>query len=316
VAVYTTLGAEDVQGLLSALGGGKLERFEPIAQGIENTNYRVWAGGQSYVLTVFEGGEDERTKAALGLAGVLSGRGVPCPAPREGTAGPLGRVLGKPAALIPFVLGEVIWEPSEEQLEALGAAVAGLHLAGRDLEFPFPGPHQASELVPLAERLADSVAARFPATADLLRSEARYQARLPDVDLPAGIIHADLFRDNILFDPGGVRVTAFIDFQMAGHGPWLYDLAVILLDAGWATGGVVGDRARALLRGYRTARPVTGEEFQLLPDFLRRAALRFLCLRLERFVVQVRPMAAGGAKDPGEYEEKLRLLRREGGAGP
>jgi len=139
---------------------------------------------------------------------------------------------------------------------------------------------------------------------------------VPEVDLPAGIVHADLFRDNILFDPGGVRVAAFIDFQMAGHGPWLYDLAVILLDAGWATGGVVGDRARALLRGYRTARPVTGEEFQLLSDFLRRAALRFLCLRLERFVVQVRPMAAGGAKDPGEYEEKLRLLRREGGAGP
>jgi len=315
VAVYTFLDPRDVEGLLVALGGGRLERFEPIAQGIENTNYRVWAGGQCFVLTVFEGGQPQRAAAALRLAGALARRGVPCPAPREGANGPLAWVRDKPAALVPFVPGEVVWTPTEGHLEALGAAVARLHLAGEELEFPFPGPHQAAELIPLANRLADAVGEQDPATSQLLRAEARHQETVPDAGLPSGIVHADLFRDNVLFVPGEARVAALIDFQMVGRGPWLFDLAVILLDAGWGEGGVVGDRARALLRGYRTVRPVTGEEYRSLPDFLRRAALRFLCLRLERFVVQVRPMAAGGAKDPGEIAEKLRLLHRGGGAG-
>jgi homoserine kinase type II len=316
VAVYTSLDARDVEDLLVALGAGPLERFEAISQGIENTNYQVRAGGESFVLTVFEEGQVERLEATLRLAGTLARRGVPCPAPREGMAGPLAWVRGKPAALVPFVSGEVVWSLSDAHLEALGAAVARLHRAGEDLDFPFSGPHRAAELVPLVERLAAAVVSRDPARAELLRAEARYQAGVPDGGLPGGVIHADLFRDNILFRSGDAQVAGLIDFQMAAQGPWLYDLAVILLDAGWDGSGVVGDRARALLRGYRAVRPVTGEEYRLLPDFLRRAALRFFCLRLERFVVRVRPMAAGGAKDPEEYAEKLRLLRRAGGDNP
>jgi len=315
VAVYTPLDAADVEGVLHALagdGGGALERFEPIAQGIENTNYRVWAGGRCYVLTVFEGGQEERAAAVLRLTGVLARRGVPCPAPLEpaGGGGPLVRVRGKPAALVPFVPGEVLWSPSEAHLEGLGEAVARLHRAGEDLDFPFPGPHEAAQLVPLAEGLAGVLEARDPETAQLLRAEASHQVSVPEGSLPFGVIHADLFRDNVLFVPGETRVAALLDFQMTGRGPWLYDLAVLLLDAGWGESGVVGDRARAVLRGYRAVRPVIGEEYLLLPDLLRRAALRFLCLRLERFVVRARPMTAGGAKDPAEYAEKLRLLRR------
>jgi len=113
-------------------------------------------------------------------------------------------------------------------------AVARLHLAGAELEFPFPGPHQATELIPLADRLADAVGEQDPATSQLLRVEARYQEAVPDAGLPSGIVHADLFRDNVLFVPGQARVAALIDFQMVGRGPWIYDLAVILLDAGFA----------------------------------------------------------------------------------
>ena len=111
MAVYTPLEPRDVERFLAAMEGGRLERLEPIAQGIENTNYRVWAGGRCFVLTVFEQEAAERAAAALGLAGDLARRGVPCPAPREGPGGPVGWVQGKPAALVPFVPGEVVWEP-------------------------------------------------------------------------------------------------------------------------------------------------------------------------------------------------------------
>ncbi len=310
MAVYTRLEEAEVQPLLDARGLGALEALEPIAQGIENTNYRVRAGGRAFVLTVFEREGEERVSAVLALAGELARRGVRCPAPVAGPDGPLGRVRDKPAALVPFVEGRVVWDPGEAELEALGSALAELHLAGRGLALAGGGPHRAADLVPLARRLAGRVRDGDPGLADLLEAEAALQVQVPEASLPSGLLHGDLFLDNVLFDPNRPAVRALIDFQMAGTGPWVYDLAVVLLDAGWGGGGVDGDRARALLRGYRAVRPVEGAEYAALPEYLRRAALRFLCLRLERFVVDARPMAAGGRKDPAEYAEKLRRLRR------
>jgi len=310
VAVYTRLEEAETQALLDSWGLGALEALEPIAQGIENTNYRVRAGGRSFVLTVFEREGPERVSAVLALTAELARRGVRCPPPVAGPAGPLGRVQGKPAALVPFVEGRVVWAPGEAHLEALGEALAELHLAGRDFVLEGGGPHRAADLVPLARRLAGRIRAGDPGLAGLLEAEAAHQVGVPEAALPSGLLHGDLFLDNVLFDPVRPAVRALIDFQMAGIGPWVYDLAVVLLDAGWDGEGVDGDRARALLRGYRAVRPVEGVEYGVLPDYLRRAGLRFLCLRLERFVVDARPMAAGGRKDPAEYAEKLRTLRR------
>lgn len=311
MAVYTRLEEAEVQTLLDGCGAGVLEGLEPIAQGIENTNYRVRAGGRTFVLTVFEREGPERVGAVLRLTAALARLQVPCPPPLEGTSGPLAWVRGKPAALTPFVEGQVLQLPSEAHLEALGAALARLHLAGRELAFTGgEGPHRAHVLAPLARRLAGRVRKADPELAALLEEEAFHQERVPEAALPSGLLHADLFLDNVLFDPGRPAVAALLDFQMAGTGPWLYDLAVVLLDAGWAEKGVEGDRARALLRGYRALRPLEGEEYRWFSDYLRRAALRFLCLRLERFVVDVRPMVEGRGKDPAECAEKLRALRR------
>ncbi|MEW6486847.1 MAG: homoserine kinase [Thermodesulfobacteriota bacterium] len=310
MAVYTPLEAAEVGALLTEFGLGPLEKLEPIPQGIENTVYRVWAGGRALVLTVFERDDAERVEAVLRLTGALAGQAVPCAAPIQGPGGPLARVRGKPAALAPFVEGRVIPTPSEPHLEALGAALARLHTARADRGFEGAGPHRAAVLVPLARRLAQQVRERDAGLAGLLEDEAHHQEGVAEEGLPWGLLHGDLFLDNVLFDPDRPAVRALLDFQMAGIGPWVYDLAVILLDAGWSAGAIEGDRARALLRGYRAVRPVAGEEFRCLPDYLRRAALRFLCLRLERFVVAARPMAAGQGKDPGEVAEKLRTLRR------
>jgi homoserine kinase type II len=310
VAVYTPLEAAEVGALLAQFGLGPLERLEPIPQGIENTVYRVWAGGQAYVLTVFERDAPERVEAVLRLTAALARQAVPCAAPIQGPRGPLARLRGKPAALAPFVEGRVMQTPGEPHLEALGAALGRLHTARAELGLEGAGPHQAAVLVPLARRLAQGLRVRDPGLAGLLEDEARHQEGVPEDGLPAGLLHGDLFLDNVLFDLDRPAVRALLDFQMAGTGPWVYDLAVVLLDAGWGGGGIEGDRARALLRGYRAVRPLAGEEFRWLPDYLRRAALRFLCLRLERFVVAAWPMAAGQGKDPGEVAEKLRTLRR------
>jgi len=307
--VYTPIERGEADAFLARYGLGPLGELKPIAQGIENTNYRVSVPGGEYVLTVFERQPAETVEETLRLTRELADRGVPCPRPAESPAGLVGSLRGKPAALVAFAEGEAVWGPNEAHLESLGKALARLHLAGADLPFGRPGPHLARVLVPLAQRLAERLGSDGSRLAELLRDEAAYQASVPEDGFPSGVIHADLFLDNVLFDPGGPEVKALLDFHLAGHGPWVYDLAVVLLDAGWGGRAVVGDRARAVLRGYRSARPVDGHEYRSFPDFLRRAALRFLCLRVERAFFDPAPAGAGAVKDPYEFADKLRALR-------
>jgi homoserine kinase type II len=309
MAVYTPLARGEIDAFLARYGLGPLREFRPIARGIENTNYQVSVPGGEYVLTVFERQSADTVEDTLRLTQELADRGVPCPRPVESAAGVVGSLRGKPAALVPFADGKPVWGPSEAHLESLGQAVARLHLAGADIPFGRPGPHLARVLVPLAQQLAGRLRNQGSALADLLREEAVYQASVPEEGFPSGVIHADLFLDNVLFDPKSSDVRALLDFHLAGRGPWVYDLAVVLLDAGWGGRAVVGDRARALLRGYRSARPVDGPEYRSFPDYLRRAALRFLCLRVERAFFDPAPKGAGSVKDPYEFAEKLRALR-------
>lgn len=318
MGVYTPLDAAEVQAFLDPYGLGRLEALEPIPAGIENTNYRVTAGGAAYVLTVFEREAPADAETALRLTAALAARGTPCPAPVPGPGGPLSSLKGKPAALVPFVEGETVWSLTEGQLEAVGRALARLHRAGAGIAFRRDGPHLSRVLAPLARSQAAALvdrrpdAAEWAELAELLRREAAHQEGVPEAGLPSGVIHSDLFRDNILFEAGGEEVRALLDFYLWGWGPWVYDVAVVLLDACWGEGGVDGDRARALLRGYRSVRPLEGDEYACLPDYLRRAALRFLCLRIERAYLAPSPLTAGRAKDPRELAERLRALRSPG----
>ncbi|MBI5014545.1 MAG: homoserine kinase [Deltaproteobacteria bacterium] len=317
MGVYTSLDAAEVTAFLAGYGLGRVSALEPIREGIENTNYRVTAGTpeRRYVLTVFERDAPEVVAETLRLTAELSARGVPCPGPlaARGTGALLSTLRGKPASLVPFVDGEAVMAPGNEHLEALGRALAELHLAGADLPFDRGGAHRADTLCPLAERLAERVRSAEPALAELMAAEAAVQAEVPETGLPGGVIHADLFLDNVLFDGGSPpRVKALLDFHLAGRGPWLFDLAVVLDDAGWGGGGVRGERARAFLGSYRAVRPLEPAEFSLLPAYLRRVALRFLCLRVERFLLGGPQLVAGHGKDPREYARRLEILR----AGP
>lgn len=312
MAVYTVLDPPEVETFLaSRYGLGPLQELRPIPQGIENTNYRLEVAGRPFVLTIFERESREDAEATLRLTAQLAQRGVPCPHPLMGPDGPVGALRGKPAAVVPFMEGEPAWAPTSRHLESLGRSMARLHVAGRDLRFDRQGPHLAEVLVPLARKLAHRLAPEDPDLAALLHDEADCQEKVPEDAFPSGVIHADLFLDNVLFDPARQEVCALLDFYLAGRGPWLYDIAVVLLDAGWRGRWIDGDRARAVLRGYRSVRPLVGAEYQWLPSYLRRAALRFLCLRVQRSYLEREPMAAGAAKDPREYAYKLEALREE-----
>ena len=310
MAVYTALGAGEVAELLRGFGVAPLHRFSPIAEGIENTNFRVCAGDSEYVLTVFERDSADRVAAVLRVAGTLAERGVPVPPALRTRDGALvAEHRGRPVSLVAFVSGESADAPEEGRLEALGRCLAGLHRCGEDLALPGDA-HRPEVLLPGAEALASRLSGEHPELAALIADECHWQgSREPGADLPGGLIHADLFRDNVLFAPGTDRVIALLDFHLAGAGPWLFDLAVVLLDWCWGEQGVDGRRARAVLRGYRSVRSPTGAEHALLPVLLRRAALRYLCLRCERFLVPGEKRVVGVRKDPGEFAARLEFLR-------
>ncbi len=311
MAVYTPVSPEEAAPFLERLGLGPPEALEPVPGGIENTNYRVRTGGRWYVLTLFEREPPGRVAETLHLARELARRGVPCPEPVQGPGGPVGRLKGRPAALVPWVEGRLVPDPDTEHLEALGGAVAALHEAGRGVPMDRGGLHLGAPLAARAREIARHLEGDDPSLARLLRDEAGAQLRVPEELLPAGVIHGDLFLDNVLFAPDAPRVVAILDLHMAGHGPLAYDLAVTLLDAAWEPEGVCGDRARALLRGYRSVRPLEGVEYPWIPWLLRRAALRFLCLRLERFRLPGKAMQLGRPKNPDEFRIKLEVLRSQ-----
>jgi homoserine kinase type II len=217
---------------------------------------------------------------------------------------------------VAFYPGGSALAPDGLQLAAVGRALGELHRQGADLSLPGVA-HTPEVLLPAGRRVAERLAAHRPQLSALLLQECRWQGRhLPDPALPGGLIHADLFRDNVLFAPGGNRVAGLLDFHLGGRGPWLFDLAVVMLDWCWGPRGVDSDRARALLRGYRGVRPVAGAEYRHLPVLLRRAALRYLCLRCERFLLPDRERVLGVCKDPREFAAKIEALREAGEPSP
>ncbi|WP_025322568.1 homoserine kinase [Deferrisoma camini] len=308
MAVYTEVSAEEAGRFLAARGIGPLEALEPIGQGIENTNYRVRAGGRGYVLTLLERETLDRARETMALARELARRGVPCPEPVEGPEGLVGTLAGRPAVVVPWVEGEMDLRPRPERLEALGRCLGRLHRQGQGLGVSRQGPQVAAELAELARAVAAALEPARPEVAALLRDEAAFQEGVPEDAVPWGLVHGDLFLDNVLFEPGGPEVRAVLDLHMAGRGPLPYDPAVTILDAAWAEQGPDPDRVWALLRGYNGEAPAALDPAALGP-WLRRAALRFLCLRIERAWLPGRAMVAGTPKDPVEFQRKLEALR-------
>jgi len=314
MAVYTEVSEQEARSLMRALGLGEMTSLKACAGGIENTNYfaSTELSGQThdFVLTLFERLTFEQLPFYLRLMKHLALRGVAVPEPHANASGELVfEVNGKPAAVVDKLRGKSELNPTEVHCAQVGAALAHMHLAGRDFELAQPNLHGLSwcnVMVPVVlPHLTDSQKA-------LIQGELAYQnsiATRPDYTaLPRGPIHADLFRDNVMFDTrnGQPHLSGFFDFYFAGVDTYAFDLAVCLND--WCidpeTGVHHAQRAHALIAAYNVVRPLQEAERALLPAMLRAGALRFWVSRLHDFYLP-RPASVLQAHVPDHFERVL-----------
>jgi homoserine kinase type II len=310
VAVYTEVGDEELSAFIATYDIGTVLSFKGIAEGVENTNYFLHTSAGSFILTLYE----KRVREAdlpffLGLMEHLADRGLTCPQPVRNRGGEsLGRLAGRPAAVITFLDGLSIRRPSARHCHATGAALARLHLAGRDYPRERPNALSLTGWPPLfaaAEGEADRVA---PGLAERTRRELDDLGKGWPEGLPGGVIHADLFTDNVFFI--GDAVSGLIDFYFACTDAFAYDLAICLNAWCFEPDGAFNvTKGRAMMSGYEKVRPLGDEEVAALPILCRGSALRFMLTRLVDWL-NVPPGALVRPKDPLEYDRKLAFHRR------
>lgn len=307
MAVFTEVSDKDARELLRRMSLGSFKELRGIQGGIENTNYFLTTDQGEWVLTLFERLSAEQLPFYLYLMKHLARAGIPVPDPQSETRSGdiLLKVCGKPASIVNRLAGKSQLAPAAVHCAAVGDMLARMHLAGQDYDRQQPnlrGLPWWNETVPVVlPHLGEETAA-------MLRAELAYQnhvaASASYAALPRGPVHADLFRDNVMFD--GERLTGFFDFYFAGVDTWLFDLAVCLND--WcidhATGAHDAERAKAMLAAYQAVRPLAAAERELLNAQLRAGALRFWISRLWDFHLP-REAALLQPHDPTHFERVL-----------
>jgi homoserine kinase type II len=307
MAVYTDVGVEELAAFLGAYDLGDLLAYKGIAEGVENSNFLLHTSRGYYILTLYE----KRVAASdlpffLGLMEHLAARGLTCPQPVKNRAGEtLGRLAGRPAAIVTFLDGMWIRRPSAVHCAGLGGALAELHIAGADFAMTRTNALSVAgwrALYESAKDRADSVqgglAAAIAAELDLL-------AGAWPTDLPQGVIHADLFPDNVFFL--GDRLSGLIDFYFACTDTLAYDVAICLNAWCFEPDHAYNvTKGRALLQAYAAKRALSAAERAALPLLARGAATRFLLTRLVDWL-NVPSGALVKPKDPLEYYRKLRF---------
>lgn len=307
MSVFTTVTPEQLQTWLRHYPLGELLDLKGIASGITNTNYFVTTSAGRYVLTLFEKNSADELPYFLDLMAHLADHGIPCPHPIASMDGAyLGTLNGKPAALVTCLRGSSLESPSTAHCAEMGAVLARMHLAGANFPQTMENPRGPQWWHVTADAVMPFLDGE---KRTLLESELAYQVTFHHRDLPRGVIHADMFRDNVLFD--GDRLTGLIDFYYACNDVLAYDLAITVND--WcvhADGSLDEDRLGAMLDAYHKERPLTSEEQQVWPALLRAAALRFW---LSRLYDQHHPQAGEltHAKDPEHFRRILALRIRD-----
>lgn len=311
MAVFTEVSFDEAGHLIDRLDVGRLVALHGIRAGIENTNYLVVTDRGEWVLTLFERLGFDQLPFYLHLMRHLARKGLPVPEPRADAGGEILHTLrGKPAALVDRLPGAHQLAPDAHHCAQVGEVLARMHLAG--LDYPRRQPNLRG--LDWWARAVPEVLPHVDAPqAALLRAELAFQQELAaspaHAALPRGPIHADLFRDNVMFDglPGRERLTGVLDFYFAGVDAFAFDLAVCLND--WCvdldSGRGVDERAAVLVDAYEAVRPLTGGERRLLPALLRAAALRFWLSRLhDRHLPRDARLLE--PKDPAPFERVLR----------
>ncbi|MBS1144294.1 MAG: homoserine kinase [Proteobacteria bacterium] len=300
MSVYTTVGRDELAAWLEPLALGKLIDHAGIAAGMQNSNFFVTTASGRYVLTLFERHESTaELEFHLALQAHLAQAGLPCPRPVVGADGRLWRPLaGKPAALLSCLPGESIEVPTAAHCREVGRVLARMHLAVAGIEHAPPNPCGA----PWRQRVGESLMPKLsPDEAVLLDDELKFQAAQDWSALPRGVVHADLFRDNVLWL--GDQLSGLLDFYFSGEDVLLFDLAVAAND--WcAESATVAE----LIAGYESVRPLTAAEVDAWLPVRRAAALRFWLLRLD---VRHRPRTGQVVtiKNPDAFRRLLTRFR-------
>jgi homoserine kinase type II len=307
MAVYTDVAAEELAAFLGAYEIGELLSYKGIAEGVENSNFQLHTTAGYFILTLYE----KRVAADdlpyfLSLMGHLAARGVRCPQPAKNRGGDVfGTLAGRPAAIINFLEGVWPRRPNAAHCTGVGEALAKMHIAGSDFPLVRKNPLSVAGWRLLLDRAAPCADSVQPGLGDFLKSELDHLGACWPDGLPEGVIHADLFPDNVFFL--GDRLSGLIDFPFACNDILAYDVAICL--NAWCfepDHSFNVTKARALLGAYGRERKLSQAEEDALPLLARGAALRFLLTRLVDFL-NVPPGAMVKPKDPLEYVRKLRF---------
>ena len=309
MAVYTDITEDDLRNFLTQYDTGSLTSYKGIAEGVENTNFLLHTTKEPLILTLYEKRvEKNDLPFFLGLMQHLAAKGLSCPLPlprRDGEL--LGELSGRPAALISFLEGMWLRKPEAKHCREVGKALAAMHLAGEGFEITRPNALSVEGWKVLWDKSEDRADEVEKGLRDEIRPEIDYLAAHWPKDLPAGVIHADLFQDNVFFL--GDELSGLIDFYFACNDLLAYDVSICLNAWCFEKDGAYNvTKGKALLEGYQSVRPMSEAELEALPLLARGSALRFFLTRLYDWLTTPEG-ALVVKKDPLEYLRKLRFHR-------
>ncbi|HEY5167566.1 MAG TPA: homoserine kinase [Pseudolabrys sp.] len=307
MAVYTDVTADDLTRYLAGYDIGELRSYKGIAEGVENSNFLLHTSAGYFILTLYEKRVAEGDLPFfLGLMEHLAARGITCPQPvNNRRGGVLGKIAGRPAAIVTFLDGLWIRWPNPGHCAAVGEALARLHLAGADFPKKRPNALSIESWRPLHQQAKDRGDSVRPGLCAEIAKELDVLGKSWPRDLPQGVIHADLFPDNVFFL--GDKLSGLIDFYFACTDTLAYDVAICL--NAWCfepDHSYNVTKSRALLKAYDKVRALSAAERTALPVLARGAAMRFLLTRLVDWLA-VPDGALVKPKDPLEYFRKLRF---------
>ena len=315
MAVYTEVSDDELIHFVAQYEIGRVIACKGIAEGVENTNYLLQTDDGLFILTIYEKRVAiEDLPFFLGLLDHLAARDVPCPTPVHGRDGSALRTLaGKPAAIVTFLKGVWPRRPTPQHCAEVGAALAQMHSAGQEFELQRANALSLDgwpRLIEATTARADEVQSGLGK--EIVREFEALREYWP-VSLPTGVIHADLFPDNVFFMSD--KLSGLIDFYFACNDAFAFDLAICLNAWCFEHGTEFNiTKARRLLSAYSAVRPIEAAELDALPQLARGAALRFLLTRLYDWLHQV-DGAMVKPKDPLEYLTKLRFHQQVAGPG-
>jgi len=310
LAVYTDISEDDLKWFLTEYETGELLSYKGIAEGVENSNFLLHTSKDPLILTLYEKRvEKSDLPFFLGLMHHLAARGLSCPLPlprRDGAL--LGRLSDRPAALISFLEGMWLRKPEAKHCREVGKALAQMHIAGEGFELKRPNALSIDGWKTLWEKSEARADEVEKGMSDEVRAEMDFLSAHWPKDLPSGVIHADLFPDNVFFL--GDTLSGLIDFYFACNDLLAYDVSICLNAWCFEKDGAYNiTKGTAFLDAYQSVRPLSEAERRALPILARGSALRFFLTRLYDWLTTPEG-AMVTKKDPLEYLRKLRFHRQ------